>query len=598
MTRRITKDDLLEIVPAVPATPYIPGYERVLRTWIIAPKWHSPPPEIVIGRDAEVLREWHASRPGPTYSAEIRAYIGDWGGGAIRGRYNQSGAGYVIEAYEIVPAVPATAGSPGYTIDNGVAAWNAGGSSISPLDGDGAFEFYTNNAPGGVVCGLVTADLSVLPHEATHAIKVVGATASVIEGGVVVHTFPSAVTGGTTYLIRRTGTTVNYFSDAETYISATPATLDKVYLDASLYLSGDYVDSPELVEGNSGASVGSVYAVLPAMVGKGGDIISFVAGVLPAMVGMAYSTIAGASGRVFGLIPPMGGFSTGLTGTQGDVAATLPTMLGVSADYAYSFVAATFPAMTGEASWVDENDFRTISSELRMGSPVSNMQRVSDAVVSHLALISTLNGVLFISDAVYDALVVGDTIASRQSAMDTIGAMLLLGTGLVQTNETDLTPQQVASRAPTQYAVNITTGALTTYTGYDFLRYATAGQTSFGAKADGVYRIRPGDDDGAPRPVYIDFGTLLVDSPLVKSIEMVNLAVDTDGQVFVRLVTGHSDKLYRVVSRQEASRAVTSRGVGGRSWNVSLEVEDSTDFVLDMVELSVATSSRRWASRG
>lgn len=84
---------------------------------------------------------------------------------------------------------------------------------------------------------------------------------------------------------------------------------------------------------------------------------------------------------------------------------------------------------------------------------------------------------------------------------------------------------------------------------------------------------------------------------MVKTVEAVNLAVDSDGQMFVRLVTGDSDRLYRVVHREEISRAVASRGVGGRSWNVSLEVEDSTDFVLDMVELSVATGSRRWASR-
>lgn len=584
MTRRITKDDMLKIVPAVPATPYIPGYERVLRTW-----------------------SFDSLPTNPTASAEIAKFIGDWNSGDVRGRYNQTEmvvdyfayrSGLVVEAYQIIPARPATRGTPAYTIDRGVAAWNAGGSSISPLDGDGAFEFYTSNAPGGVVCGLVTADLSTLPHEQSHAIKVVGSTAYVVESGVTVHTFPTAVSSDTRYLIRRTGTTVNYFSDTDTYVSAVPATLAKVYLDTSLYLSGDYVDSPFLVEGDSGVPVGTVAAVFPAVVGKGGDPISTVAAMFPAVTGEVYRAAVGAAAYAYGSTPPVGGFATGLTGSQGDVEASLRPVVGVASDYEYSFVDATLPAMSGHVSWADENEFRSINNTLNLATPMANMQRVSDATMSSLNMTNTLDGVLFISDAVYDALMLGGAIGSHQSAMASIGAALRLGTGLVQAAEGDLTPQQIASRVPTQYAVNVTTGALTTYTGYDFLRYATAGQTTFGAKADGVYRLRPGDDDGATRPVYIDFGTLLVDSPNVKTVDAVNLAVDTDGQVFVRLVTGNSDRLYRVVQRPEVSRAIAGKGVGGRSWNVSLEVEDSTEFVLDMVELSVAESSRRWASRG
>ena len=101
MTRRITKNDMLVYVPAVPATPFIPGYETVIKTW----------PAFGLS-DAESL--------------DVYNTIGDWDSGAVLGRYDSSGT--VIEAYTTVPAVDATPGTPAYTRDDGVAAWNAGGS--------------------------------------------------------------------------------------------------------------------------------------------------------------------------------------------------------------------------------------------------------------------------------------------------------------------------------------------------------------------------------------------------------------------------------------------------------------------------------------
>ena len=95
----------------------------------------------------------------------------------------------------------------------------------------------------------------------------------------------------------------------------------------------------------------------------------------------------------------------------------------------------------------------------------------------------------------------------------------------------------------------------------------------------------------------VDFGTLAMDTTTVKTIEAVFLGVDTDGDVFVRLVAGLDDTLYRVVERESVSRALCKRGVGGRQWNVSLEVANATYLNLDMIELSVASMARRWSSR-
>lgn len=121
MTNRLTKQDMLVYVDAVPPTPYIPAYRKVIQTW-----------------------------PAPWDFVAIHEVVGDADGGAVRG--DVVGDTYV--AYTFVPAQPATPGAPAYTIDNGVAAWNSGGRSTAPLDGDGAFRFQTNHAPGGIACGL------------------------------------------------------------------------------------------------------------------------------------------------------------------------------------------------------------------------------------------------------------------------------------------------------------------------------------------------------------------------------------------------------------------------------------------------------------
>jgi len=578
MTRRITKNNMLVAVPAVPATPFIPGYEQILQTWPLPIS--------------------------DSQSAEVYAVIGDWGGGAVRGRYNNTGT--AIEAYTDVPAVPATYGTPAYTRDDGVASWNAGGSSVAPLAGNGAFEFYVNGSPGGVVAGFATADVSTLPHEATHAIYVHGAVMQVLERGVVVHTFANPHSAGVRFVIRRTGTTVYFDADQptgngytdESYVSATPITTAKVYLDAALYLSGDYVDAPSLLDGTSGMTEGVVAGTLRPVVGKAGDPREFViGGALSPVTGLVYRSPLGSAGFVFGSVPPMGGWLRGVLGSQAAVTGVMPPMVGRASNYAYSSIAGAIRPVTGAVTDVDPSFFRTAMSGLSLVDALGGVARMTDSVNSSMLLADAYLAAIYMSDSVFDALVLADSIGSTQSMSDAISSAIALGTDLSQFVAIDLSPQQVAARAPTQYAVNVLTGALTTYDGFDFTAFATTGQTTYGAKAGGVYRIRPGDDAGAGRIVAVDFGSMEMDTTTVKTIEAVFLGVDTDGDVYIRLVAGTSDTLYRVVDRGGVSKAMCARGVGGRQWNVSLEVTNATRLNLDMVELSVAAMSRRWSSR-
>ena len=568
MSRRIAKLDLLVYVPGVPATPYIPGYERVLRTW-------------------------PAFGLSDSQSREIYDVIGDWDSGAVLGRYRNN----MIEAFAQIPPVAATPGVPAYTIDNGVAAWNAGGSSVTPLAGDGAFEFFTSYMPGGIVCGLSSVCLTHQPNEVTHGIYIHGTVAEVYESGQVVHRFPSAVNASTRFEVRRTGTVVTYLSGAEQYVSSKPIGAEKVYLDASLYLSGDYVDSPLMIEGSPGATIINVQGTLPALQGRAGDFRTAISGVLPALQGSIFNAPVGETIRVTGMLPMINGALSVVVGAELEVSGVLPALLGVVKNYVYSYVEGRLPALSGEVSNVDPSFFRKASSTLRLGDSYQGVARVSGYISSSLRMVSTAYGLIRVSEYVYDAMMLGDGASSSQALSDSISSGLELGSGVSRHLVSDMSLGMMAARAPTQYAVNAQTGALTTYSGFEFNAFARTTGESYGARHDGVYLLRPGDDNGQPRVVAVDFGVMDLGADSKRIIESAYLGIDTDGDILVCMAAGEKTYQYPATKCGDLLRAVCGKGASSRMWNVSLEVEGATYLKFDMIELFVTDSGRGRAKR-
>lgn len=568
MSRRITKLDLLVYVPGVPPTPYIAGYERVLQTWT-------------------------ASGSSDSQSREIYDVIGDWNGGEVLGRYRNG----IIEAYTRIPPVEATPGAAAYTIDEGVAAWNAGGSSVTPLDGNGAFEFYTSANPGGIVCGLSSVCLTHQPGEVTHGIYIHGSVAEVYESGSVVHRFPSEVSDSTRFEVRRTGAIVTYLSGDDTFVSGKPIGAEKVYLDAALYLSGDYVDSPLMVDGSSGVSVITVQGTLPALQGRVGDCKGSVYGVLPALQGSVFNGPAGSTIRVTGMLPMLYGAVSGGAGSQLEISGVLPALCGVVKNYAYSFIDGRLPALRGEVSNVDPNFFRKADSALQLSDSYQGVMRVSGSISSSLRLVSTSHGVIRVNEYVYDALMLNDGVTSSQALSDSISSGLELGSGLSRHLVSDMSLGMMAARAPTQYAVNAQTGALTTYSGFEFNSFARTSGESYGSRRDGVYLLRPGDDDGQPRVVAVDFGVMDLGADSKRIIESAYLGIDTDGDILVCMAAGEKTYQYPAAKCGDLLRAVCGKGASSRMWNVSLEVEGATYLKFDMIELFVTDSGRGRAKR-
>lgn len=547
--------------------------------------------------------------------------------------YNPPSTGYRQVCTAGTPARVAVAPSISYAA---VTGWNAGARSAQQLDRDGYFEFQIGDVPFGVVVGLASEDLSTLPNEPTHAVYAHGTTLDILESGALVHTAPVAHDYDNVYRIERIGLTVTYYGPGWSYVSATPAAGAR-FLDAALYTAGDFVDNPVLVSLNpTGDATGSLaamqgrgyegdyaeaYGTLAALSGSAVTLPTAVAaGALKSFAGVAYEgTYVYGGGRLtpmdgqgnggypqanlifsVGSFAPLVGVAEGLTGEVGTVNAVLGALGGWASEGSYAEAAGSLLPLNGyaDSGWPIPGE--TYSTDVMLVGGFFLAQDVASGSISDsLEVGEFFEDVIVIEDGIFDALMLTDSVTATQAIEAVIAMSLLLGndlSNLIATDETSAAGRLIGSESA-QYAVNVLTNALTNYSGFDFAAFANVRQTMYGAKADGVYRVRPGDDNGASLNAYVDFGSSAFRATTSKTIEAVYLGVDTDGQLFVRLETGDNSRLYRAVPRGDVIRAKAAGGVGGRLWNVALEIVDVTEFDMDLVEIQVGVSSRRWRSR-
>lgn len=555
-------------------------------------------------------------------SDELTITVTDTTGGASYGTTTETSR----VCYPAVAAIPAGNPTLQYLALN---AWNGGGRSIDPLLADGMFRFDVSAAPSAVVVGLVREDASTSPGEASHAFYVHGAVVEIMERGAVVATSPVAHAATTRMAISREAGIVTYLHGEWTYTSAVE-THDPVYLDASIYASGDFVDNPELVNA-PGILTGSFAGTLPplefrffedptpeyadftgrlpalfAMLEGSTGLVGSFAGTLPALSGLladrAYGEFRGVMPALHaaldggypqvsiatfvGALPPLSGWNFGLTGEVGSFSGTLPALSGMAVDRAgYGEVRGELPALRGMLLSVPDTpagEGYAGNTYLVTGGYLVGTRRVLGRAYSGLELGDTLSIGLLLEETVFEALALGSNVSAVRALTAVVRSGLLLGGD--------------ASRgsANQQYAVNALTAALSTYTGFNFNSYAMAGGQSFASRQDGVYIMRPGDDDGAPISVTIDFGEFEYGSIKAKNVEDIFLGLTTDGEVIVTLRADGTDYAYKAIQRGAHHLVEASKGVNARRWNMVLESVDATEFVLDSMEHIVNLSTRRW----
>lgn len=147
---------------------------------------------------------------------------------------------------------------------------------------------------------------------------------------------------------------------------------------------------------------------------------------------------------------------------------------------------------------------------------------------------------------------------------------------------------------PIQIAVNAETGAVTTYREFGFLKIINTATGTYGVRADGVYSIQPGDDDGQPIQAALDLGSIGFGTPNMKRIASAYAGVATDGEVYFKFTDDLGNEyIYQAIGGDPIYRTFTGKGAFSRQWRVQLEIVDPTYVDLDGVQFDIGISARR-----
>jgi hypothetical protein len=284
-------------------------------------------------------------------------------------------------------------------------------------------------------------------------------------------------------------------------------------------------------------------------------------------------------------LPPLIMQTLSITGGVINAELTLPPLDALSSDYFYTEIDTSLPPLwtfsddkVGPDEWfVDE----TVLVGGFFLTPVQFFATIHDG----LQITPTLTVALVFDSAVYDALLLDDTMSFEEVLFAIIRAGLALNSNTL-----------AGTPAEAQYAINLDTGAATRYTNFRFVQYAHTRGATYAARKDGVFVLRPGDDDGDAIDALVRFGTRDFNTRSIKRVDQVYLGMHkVTGQVFVRVSgDGGQEYIYEAVGRTATHRATIGKGIQARHWDMDLILVDAGSAELDFVEFDVSVSPRRW----
>ncbi len=528
---------------------------------------------------------------------------------------------------ECFPAVIGSPGSPARLETTPLTGWTGGASSTTILAGNVLASFLVNPAPLGVICGLAPTDITAAFNEATHAFYAQGATLRVVELGVIKATVTGVdLSTQPRMYILRTDARVTYHVGDWMYVSEVQS-VGAVVLDASLYTTGDYVDSPEfealtfgnmpavaqtasfdwslpLIDGHFGIASIAFNWVLPSLfadfnaeqTGLNGfawelpsiDVLmgratAQLEGILPALFFEATAGFPIIETAGFNwLIPP---FLPEFIVKVGSIASfdwDIPMLQLLSADRPYASLSGTLGNLF---AYFDEGP---PSGEYGVMEPILAVDffRPDPTLIAvfydRLEVRSTATFILMLGDTFLDGVLLSDQLTVSQVLQ------ALFNEGLAINSSTSN-----ASHEALQYAVNLATGAVGTYQNFDFQGFVRVGQSTYGWRADGLYEIGGSDDDGDLINALLDLGKLDLDTLTKTRCEGAFIGLSTDGTAYVRVVEDSGQEwLYEIEQHPDRARAKFGRGLRSREFSVSLRVIDASAIDLQSIEFVSFTAVR------
>ncbi|MGV8917838.1 MAG: hypothetical protein ACOH2R_08570 [Pseudomonas sp.] len=565
---------------------------------------------------------------------------------------------YTATLYNTVcwPAYPAVPGRAAvYTVDN-QRGWTAGGRSRAALVGNVVAEFTFSPVPTGVICGLASGGVSTDIGAVEHGVYASVGLLNIIESGVVVATVPGVTPDSIPRVrISRSGTVVTYSVGNWQYRSAKPSNGPKT-LQASLYVAGDYVDSPRLYVASdlSGTGVAGVVGGLSQMLLSGAGRVGVAGqgfiessatdrslrgegrvGVTAAADLGAYVALGGTG--VVGVVALDGGqvsgsvrFGVRASGSDravGQGVAKIPA-LTVRAYGGFPTVNVgggqiTIPVYTGGDSKTGGIGGGAVAlpalvllgsdrvyAEGRVQLPAVESQGFSSPFTNEITTATQvsvgdyyffqptvflmLNDGLSVGDSVELVFVFQEDMIEAFGIADNANATFILNL-LIQSGLNLSNDLSQAKQDILQYATNIATGAVTRYSGFGFTSFCNVGQDLYATRQDGLYQIGGNTDNGELLSCLIDFAADDQGTARTKRLDNIFIGLTTDGRPLAKLKDDAGREIiYRLTQRDSSeARVDPAKGVSSRYWHLRLEVEGASYAEIDNIEWVAATGTRR-----
>lgn len=526
------------------------------------------------------------------------------------------------------PAIPGRAGSQASIsyVDN--FGWSSGGRSIAPVPDAGYFTATLPPSPLGVQLGFIGAAPAYYFSEMVHSLVVRHDELTVVERGSVV-AGPFTVPPSVVAKIQREAGVVTYWADGEMLYTSAEGSAGELYGGALLYSTIDYVDSPNISE----VTQSSASLVAPSLVSAIGETAGNFARLTLPRLHLSAELMA-----VQGLIK-CGVELQGLTLAVSEMAETQWAIMNIPAlalraelvnaeIVPDNFIGLTAP-LTLTASLRDggaiyfsadirlalvvseSSDFIKLDTRLPIVPSLLSLEPYlpadtadgSDAAV--LADWGSLESALLL--IAMDSVELGDT-ASLVMVLELVGmdSLSIEESASFGSIINLLAMEQVAvmSHASTarkqaiQYAVNYITGALTTYSEFDFTGFTHSAGRAFAWNADGLYRLGTDRNNSEVIRALVDFGATDYGDSHIKRTDTAFVGVRTDGACYLRMIADDEvERIYSLVGGGNQKRASLAKGVSSRYWNVRLELTDASFATIDSVELEVGVSQRRSFNR-
>ena len=146
------------------------------------------------------------------------------------------------------------------------------------------------------------------------------------------------------------------------------------------------------------------------------------------------------------------------------------------------------------------------------------------------------------------------------------------------------------------WVLNTETEGSTRYENYAFNSFAKIGDSYFGCKADGIYKLEGADDAGDPIRAMLSFGKWDFGTSYLKQVPHCYVGVSSNDRVFMKVIVEGEEYLYVANSNSEqmqAHRVDLGRGLEATYFEFELYNADGDDFELASVEFVVVPTTRR-----